>query len=63
MTTSPPRKSLLAQGAVQCASGKEVAERAQIIITMVPDTPHVAAALFGPVVSPKACHPERSSWT
>src|SRR5690606_6359560 len=33
--------------AVVCASGKEVAEKADIIITMVPDTPHVAAALFG----------------
>src|SRR5208283_2010310 len=29
-------------------SGKEVAARAEIIITMVPDTPHVAAALFDP---------------
>ena len=44
----PVPQSLLAQGAVQCASGKEVAERAQIIITMVPDTANVAAALFGP---------------
>ncbi|HEV2043010.1 MAG TPA: 2-hydroxy-3-oxopropionate reductase, partial [Casimicrobiaceae bacterium] len=30
-----------------CASAKEVAQKAEIIITMVPDTPHVQAALFG----------------
>ncbi|MFI4869246.1 MAG: 2-hydroxy-3-oxopropionate reductase [Steroidobacterales bacterium] len=43
----PAPQPLLAQGAVQCPSGKAVAERADIIITMVPDTPHVASALFG----------------
>jgi 2-hydroxy-3-oxopropionate reductase len=42
----PAPQALIAQGAVQCASGKAVAERASIIITMVPDTPNVAAALF-----------------
>jgi 2-hydroxy-3-oxopropionate reductase len=39
--------TLLADGAIRCDSGKEVAQRAEIIITMVPDTPDVAAALFG----------------
>jgi 2-hydroxy-3-oxopropionate reductase len=34
-------------GAVACRSSKEVAEKSDVIITMVPDTPHVAAALFG----------------
>jgi 2-hydroxy-3-oxopropionate reductase len=43
----PVPKALLDRGAVACASGKEVAERSDIVITMVPDTPHVAAALFG----------------
>jgi 2-hydroxy-3-oxopropionate reductase len=43
----PAPPALIAQGAVQCQSSKAVAEQAQIIITMVPDTPHVAAALFG----------------
>lgn len=38
---------LVKDGGVICSSGKEVAERAEIIILMVPDTPHVAAALFG----------------
>ncbi len=33
--------------ATVCANGLEVARRADIIITMVPDTPDVAAALFG----------------
>jgi 2-hydroxy-3-oxopropionate reductase len=33
-------------GGTGCASAREVALQADIIITMVPDTPHVAAALF-----------------
>ena len=33
--------------ATQCLNGMGVAERADIIITMVPDTPDVAEALFG----------------
>jgi 2-hydroxy-3-oxopropionate reductase len=33
--------------ATACASSKEVAQQADVIITMVPDTPHVEAALFG----------------
>jgi 2-hydroxy-3-oxopropionate reductase len=35
-------------GATACASSKEVAEKSDIIFTMVPDTPDVEAALFGP---------------
>jgi 2-hydroxy-3-oxopropionate reductase len=35
------------KGVTVCASAKAVTERAQIVITMVPDTPHVEAALFG----------------
>jgi 2-hydroxy-3-oxopropionate reductase len=34
-------------GGIPCASNKEVAERADIIIVMVPDTPDVEAVLFG----------------
>src|SRR5262245_7925610 len=34
-------------GAVACGSAKEVAEKADIIILMVPDTPQVASVLFG----------------
>jgi 2-hydroxy-3-oxopropionate reductase len=37
---------LVSAGGIACANGKEVANKADIIITMVPDTPHVAAALF-----------------
>lgn len=43
----PVKAELLAAGAVACASSKEVAQRAEVVIIMVPDTPHVAAALFG----------------
>jgi 2-hydroxy-3-oxopropionate reductase len=38
---------LIAAGAVACASARDVAARADIVITMVPDTPDVAAVLFG----------------
>jgi len=41
-------ESLVQAGGMACASGKEVAQNADVIITMVPDTPHVAAALFDP---------------
>jgi 2-hydroxy-3-oxopropionate reductase len=41
-----PPSSLLDGGATVCASGAEVAKQADIIIIMVPDTPHVAAVLF-----------------
>ncbi len=34
-------------GAVKCANGKEVAQKADIVFIMVPDTPDVAAVLFG----------------
>jgi 2-hydroxy-3-oxopropionate reductase len=37
---------LLAAGGRECASSRQVAEQADIIITMVPDTPHVESALF-----------------
>lgn len=43
---SPLPPELLEGGAVACASPREVAERAQVIITMVPDTPDVEAVLF-----------------
>ncbi len=42
----PVPEALLAQGAVACGSGEEVARQAEVVITMVPDTPHVASALF-----------------
>jgi 2-hydroxy-3-oxopropionate reductase len=34
-------------GATACASGREVAQKAEVIFTMVPDTPDVEAVLFG----------------
>jgi 2-hydroxy-3-oxopropionate reductase len=42
----PAPPALIALGAIDCPSGMVVAQRADVIITMVPDTPHVAAALF-----------------
>ena len=39
-------EAIAASNATPCASGQEVAERADIIILMVPDTPDVEAALF-----------------
>jgi len=41
-----PPSALIEGGATVCTSGAEVAKRADIIIIMVPDTPHVAAVLF-----------------
>ena len=40
-------KELLDGGGKECSTGKEVAEQSEIIIVMVPDTPHVEAVLFG----------------
>ncbi|MFM0501781.1 2-hydroxy-3-oxopropionate reductase [Paraburkholderia caffeinilytica] len=40
-------QALVAKGGIACANGKEVAQQAEVVITMVPDTPHVEAALFG----------------
>src|SRR3954451_18268885 len=38
---------LVEAGGVACRSGREVAERADVVITMVPDTPDVELVLFG----------------
>jgi len=42
-----PPQELLDQGAIPCDSAREVARMADVIIAMVPDTPHVEAVLFG----------------
>ena len=41
-------QELVEKGGIACANGKEVAEKADIIFIMVPDTPHVEAVLFDP---------------
>ena len=41
------RSDLAAAGAVACAHATEVAQRADIIVLMLPDTPDVQAVLFG----------------
>jgi 2-hydroxy-3-oxopropionate reductase len=45
LSAVPPQ--ILQAGAQACASGKEVARRADIVFIMVPDTPDVAEVLFG----------------
>ncbi len=42
----PPE--LVSGGGVVCKSGREVAQKSEAVIIMVPDTPHVEAVLFGP---------------
>jgi 2-hydroxy-3-oxopropionate reductase len=56
---NPAPQDLLDQGARDCRSGREVAEQAEVIITMVPDTPHVEAALFGPAGVAEGLKPGR----
>ena len=43
---SAASKDLVAAGATACKSGKEIAEKASVIIVMVPDTPDVESVLF-----------------
>jgi 2-hydroxy-3-oxopropionate reductase len=43
---SPLPEELLSRGAVECRSLKEVSDRAEVVITMLPDTPDVEQALF-----------------
>jgi len=40
-------QDLIGDKGIACQSSKEVAKNSEIIITMVPDTPHVEVALFG----------------
>ena len=40
-------KALLEAGGNACANGREVAQKSDVIFTMVPDTPNVDAVLFG----------------
>jgi 2-hydroxy-3-oxopropionate reductase len=44
----PVPQDLLEKGGHACRSNKEAASQAEVIITMVPDTPDVEAAIFGP---------------
>ncbi len=43
-----PLKELAAAGASVAASSKEVAEKSEIVITMLPNSPHVEQAVLGP---------------
>jgi 2-hydroxy-3-oxopropionate reductase len=43
---SPVPQALVEAGGRACAHGQEVAQKADLVILMVPDTPHVRSALF-----------------
>ncbi len=43
---SAAAKDLVAAGATACKSGKDIAEKASVVIIMVPDTPDVESVLF-----------------
>lgn len=43
----PVPDNLIKAGGIACASNKEVGQKSEIIITMVPDTPQVEEVLFG----------------
>jgi 2-hydroxy-3-oxopropionate reductase len=43
----PVAPELIAGGGIVCKSGHEVADKSDVTIIMVPDTPHVEAVLFG----------------
>jgi 2-hydroxy-3-oxopropionate reductase len=47
-TRRSPPPDLIAAGASACASAREVAERAETLILMLPNTPDVHSVLFGP---------------
>ena len=44
---APLPQELIEGGGVACKSGKQVAQESEVVIIMVPDTPHVEAVLFG----------------
>ncbi|HEY6204419.1 MAG TPA: NAD(P)-dependent oxidoreductase [Candidatus Limnocylindria bacterium] len=46
--TLPRAEPLAKDGATVVKTPREVAERSDIVVTMVPNTPHVEAAVFGP---------------
>ncbi|OYV41738.1 MAG: 2-hydroxy-3-oxopropionate reductase [Rhodospirillales bacterium 20-64-7] len=46
-TPSGPAQELLDQGGTACDTCRQVAEKSEIVILMVPDTPQVEAVLFG----------------
>jgi 2-hydroxy-3-oxopropionate reductase len=44
---APVPQELIAGGGTACKSAEEVANNSEVVIIMVPDTPHVEAVLFG----------------
>ena len=43
----PVAPELVTAGGIVCKSGKQVAQESDVVIVMVPDTPHVETVLFG----------------
>jgi len=43
-----PVKEVVEAGATEGASGKDIAEKCDVVITMLPNSPHVKAAILGP---------------
>src|SRR5258705_10246273 len=43
----PVAQELVTAGGIVCKSGKQVAQESDVVIVMVPDTPHVETVLFG----------------
>ena len=43
-----PLKELASAGASVASSSKEVAEKSEVLITMLPNSPHVEQAVLGP---------------
>ena len=58
-----PMKELAAAGADTAASPKEVAERCDVVVTMLPNSPHVRAVVLGSRVSSRGPAPARPSLT
>jgi len=46
-TRSKPRAEIVESGATMCANAREVAQRADVVFLMLPDTPDVQKVLFG----------------
>jgi len=54
--------SEIREGATVCDTVKAVAERSEVIVVMVPDTPDVAMCCSARTASRPACHPARRWW-
>jgi len=56
-------QALLDTGTVACKTPADVARQAEVILTMVPDTPYVQKVLFGDAGIAVASSGATTSWT